>query len=182
MKDGLTLIELIIAIMMMSLLIGATIYVFYAVLLSWSSQETRSGVDIDIDYDIEKVVRDLREAKLASLSDPYSSYKDEIRFSNDKANFYTYYLYNAGDHYPPTFGQSSYQLKKAMLTGGLDGTFTYGSGDLIMSDIKPRTAFMPERPVILSTGNMVTIDISIKRRDEEVRSRTAVRLRNYEAL
>lgn len=172
-KKGLTLIEMMIAIVMLVGLTGAITYIFRAVLLSWSSQDTRAGIDINLDRDIEKVVRDLRKSKQASTVN-----NDEIRFSHDKVIYYIYYLYNTSDTYPPTFGQSSYQLRKATLTGGLSGTFTYGSGDFIMSDIKPRTAFTPARPVISFTSNMATMDISIARGDETIRSRTAVRPRN----
>lgn len=173
MKKGLTLIEMMITVGMIVILAGAAGYVFCAVLVSWSSQETRAGIDINLDRGIENVVRDLRESRVASAIN-----NDEIRFSHDQVAYYIYYLYNAGDSYPPAFGQSSYQLRKAALTGGLNGTFTYGSGELIISDIKPRTAFTPARPVISFTGNMATIDISIKRGDETVRSRTAVMPRN----
>lgn len=172
-KKGLTLIEMMIAIVMLVILTSVIIYIFHGVLLSWSSQETRAGIDINLDRDIEKVVRDLRESKQASAVN-----NDEIRFSQDKVTYYIYYLYNASDTYPPTFNQSSYQLKKATLAGGLNGTFTYGSGDFIISDIKPRTAFTPARPVISFTSNMATMDISIARGDETIRSRTAVRPRN----
>lgn len=172
-KKGLTLIEAMIAVAMLVILTGAITYAFRAVLLSWSSQETRTGINVNLKYDIEDIVRELRGSRQAGAVN-----NDEVRFSQDKVTYYVYYLYNPSDGYPPAFGQSAYQLKKAALTGGLNGTFAYGSGDLIMSDIKPRTAFTPARPVISFTDNMVTMDISIARGDETVRSRTAVRPRN----
>lgn len=168
MHKGLTLIELMITIVMFVVLTAVVVYVLHAVLLSWSSEETRAGVDIGLDRGIEEVVRDLREARQASTVN-----NDEARFTYDFTNYYIYYLYNAGDSYPPGFNQSSYQLKKAALTGGLTGTFTYGSGDIKIIDILPP----PDSDLSLSS-NLITIDLSVKRGDETIRSRTQVRPRN----
>jgi len=45
-KKGLTLMELMIVILMFLILTGVIVYILRAVLLSWSSQETRTGIDI----------------------------------------------------------------------------------------------------------------------------------------
>ena len=63
MNKGLTLIELMISIVMLSILAVTSVYILRAVLLSWSSAEERSGIDIVLDRGIEEMVRDLREAK-----------------------------------------------------------------------------------------------------------------------
>jgi len=168
MKKGLTLIELMMVIVLFVILTAVVVYILRAVLLSWSSQETRSGVDISLDRGIEEMVRDLREARQVSVVN-----NDETRFTHDLTNYYIYYLYNAGDSYPPSFNQSSYQLKKATLTGGISGTFTYGSGDIKIIDVLP-----PPTSDLSLSSNLITIDLSIKRADETIRSRTQVRPRN----
>lgn len=167
MKKGLTLIELMIVIVLFVILTAVVVYILRAVLLSWSSQETRSGVDISLDRGIEEMVRDLREAKQVASSN------DEIRFTQDQTNFYIYYLYNASDAYPPSFNQSSYQLRKTTLAGGISGTFTYGSGNIIINDILP-----PPTSDLSLSSNITSIDLSMKRTDETIRSRTQVRPRN----
>ncbi|MDD5449471.1 MAG: hypothetical protein PHO42_02610 [Candidatus Omnitrophica bacterium] len=167
-KKGLTLAELIITILMFVILTGVIVYILRAVLLSWSIQETRSGIDISLDRGIEEVVRDLREARQVSAVN-----NDETRFTHDLTNYYIYYLYNAGDSYPPGFNQSSYQLKKATLTGGLSGTFTYGSGDIKIIDVLP-----PPTSDLSLSSNLVTLDLSITRKGETIRSKTKVRPRN----
>ncbi len=167
-KKGLTLIELIITIAMFAVLTGVIVYVFNTVLLSWSSSETRSGIDITLNRTAEEMVRDLRKAKKVSLIN-----NDELRFTQDNAAYYIYYFYNGSDTYPPLFSQSSYQLKKAALTGGISGTFTYGSGNIIISDALP-----PPTSDLSFSGNIATIDLSVKRNDETKRSRTEVRPRN----
>jgi hypothetical protein len=153
---------------MLVVLVGVTAFVFRAVLLNWSSQETRSGIDIILDRGIEEMVRDLREAKQVS-----SINNDEIRFTQDQSTYYIYYLYNADDSYPPSFNQNSYQLRKTTLSGGISGTFSYGSGSIIITDILP-----PVTSDLSISSNIVTIDLSTKRGDETIRSRTQVKPRN----
>lgn len=163
-KRGLTLIELIITVVMFVILVGVATYVFRAVLLSWSGQEERAGIEITLDRTAEEMVRDLREA-----SDVNTSVNDdEIRFTQDGSTYYIYYLYNEDDSYPSGFTESSYELRRAALSG-----FTYGSGRLIISDIVP-----PPTSDLSRTGNIVTIDLSVTRDNETIRSRTEIKPRN----
>lgn len=171
MRNGLTLIELIITIAMFAVLTIVSAYIFRAVVLSWSSQERRAGIEINLDKGIEEMVRDLREAREVQSTASY----DEIRFSQDGSAYYIYYFYNADDSYvpPPAFDEAAYELRKAALTGGINGTFTYGSGQIIATDVvAPATSDLSLR------GNVVTIDLSVARGDETIRSRTDVRPRN----
>jgi len=171
MKKGLTLIELIITIVMFAILVTAIFFIFRAVLIGWSSSEARAGIDIELDWSIEEMVRDLREAKMVQSATDYN----EIRFTLDYTTYYIYYLYHVDDSYvpPPAFDQTIYELRRADLTGDIDGIFTYGDGQLIMTDVLP-----PTTSGLSLNGNMVTIDISITRGDETIRSRTDVRPRN----
>ena len=165
---GLTLIELMIAVIMFVIIVVVTAYVFRAVLLGWASTEEKRGIDIVLYRGMEEVVRDLREAtELSSVNN------DEIRFTHDAVTYYIYYLYNSDDSYPPTFGESDYELRRAQLTGGINGTFTYGSGKLIMTDVVP-----PATSDLSISGDVVTIDLNVTRDNETVRSRTEVAPRN----
>ncbi len=170
-KNGLTLVELLIAGVMLAALAGVAIYLFSAVLMTWSSQETRMGIDIDLDWKMERVVRDLREAREIQSLPNYN----EIRFSTDGVTYYIYYLYNPADSYgpPPAFNQEYYELRRAVLAGDINGTFSYGSGDFLLRDILPPTTSELSR-----NGDVLNIDFSIKRKDETIRSRTQVRPRN----
>src|SRR3989338_956400 len=96
-KYGLTLIELMITIVMFALLAIVTVYVFRAILLSWSSQETRTGIDTDLNMGIEEMRRDLVQAKDVNTS----VHSDELRFTTSADTYYIYYLYNGNDSYPP---------------------------------------------------------------------------------
>ena len=166
-RKGLTLIELMIVIALFVILIAVMVFILRAVLLSWSSQETRSGIDISLDRAIEEMIRDLREAKVVLSSN------DEIRFTQEQSTYYIYYLYNSADTYPPNFNQSLYAVRKTTLTGGIGGTFTYGSGQIIINDV-----LAPPTADLSVSGNIVTIDLSITQKEETIRSRTQVRPRN----
>jgi len=166
-KKGLTLIELMIAVVLFIMLAAVTVYILRAVLLTWSSQETRSGVDISLDRGIEELVRDLREARQISFVN-----NDEIRFAQDRTNFYIYYFYNADDPYPPSFNQSLYEVRKAALPDGISGNL-YDSGDIKVIDVLP-----PPTSDLSLSSNLIILDLSITRKDETIRSRTQVRPRN----
>jgi prepilin-type N-terminal cleavage/methylation domain-containing protein len=166
MRKGLTLIELMITIVVFVMLASVIVYVMRAVLLSWTSQETRAGVDISLDNGIEAMARDLREAKAIN------STNDEIRFQ-DQSGYYIYYLYNANDTYRSNFTQASYQLRKAALAVNITGNFTYGSGDIKIIDVLP-----PPASDLLVSSNITTINLSVKRKDETIKSQTQVRPRN----
>ena len=145
--------------------------VLNTVLITWTGQERRAGIDTELDRGIEEMVRDLRKAKQVQSTANY----DEIRFRQGTSSYSIYYLYNASDSYfpPPAFNQSTYQLKKETLSGGINGTFTYGSGQTMVNDVLP-----PPTSDLSFSSNLVTIDLSAKRGDETIRSRTQVRPRN----
>jgi hypothetical protein len=156
-----------IAVILFVILAMAVFYIARAVLLNWYFSEKRAGVEIGIDRCIEIMARDLREGKAVQSSN------DEIRFTQDAANYYIYYFYNANDSYPLQFNQSSYEIRKAALTGGIGGAFTYNSGTVIMTDALP-----PPTSDLSMSGNIVTVDLTMKRGDESIRSRTQIRPRN----
>ena len=171
MKKGLTLIELISTVIMFAILLGVAAYVFRAVLISWSGQETRAGVYITLDRTMEEITRDLREAREVQST----AGRDEIRFSQDQTTYYIYYLYNEDDAYvpPPVFDEDSYELRKATLVGDINGTFVYGDGRLIISDVVP-----PATSDLSYDGTIITVDLSVTRDDETIRTRTEIKPRN----
>ncbi len=171
MKKAFTLLELIITVMMLVILVGVSVYLFRTVLISWSGEEVRTGIGIDLDRAVEDIARELREAREIRSTDDY----DEIRFTKDGVTYYIYYLYNSNDSYiqPPAFNQDFYELRKATLVGAIDGSFAYGSGRLIATDLLP-----PITSDLSFDSGTITIDLSIARGDETIRSRTEVTPRN----
>lgn len=173
-KKGLTLVELIVVIMLFVLLAAVTVYVFRAIALSWSAQEERAGVDIMIDKSVEGIVRELREATEVRLGPGPADDYDEIRFKRGGMD-YIFYLYNADSSYgfPQAFDEDSYEMRKTTLSEGIGGTFTYGDGRIIITDLLP-----PPSSDFAFDGSIVTIDLTAERNDETVRARTEVRPRN----
>ena len=170
---GFTLIEVIMVSVAFTLLLVTTVYFFRAILLTWSGQEIRAGFNTNLDRGLEDLSRELREAREVQSTAGY----DEIRLTQGTSSTTSsiYYLYHASDTYgpPPSFNQSSYQLRKATLTGGINGTFTYGAGDVILNDVVP-----PPTSDLSLSSNLLTLDLTVQRGDETTRSRTQIRPRN----
>lgn len=170
MKKGLTLIELMISTMMVVILAGVVIYVFRAILLSWSGSEARSGINITLYRAVEEMRRDVITAKAVA-----SGTNDEVRFTAINNTNWIYYLYNSNNFYPPSFNQQKYELKKTGLSGTnlTNGAFTYGNGATILTDVSP-----PPTTDLSFSSNLVTLDLSSVRDNETVRLRTQIKPRN----
>jgi len=169
MNKGLTLIELMISTMMVVILAGVVIYVFRAILLSWSGAEARAGINITLNRPVEEMRRDVIKAKAIA-----SGTNDEVRFTPVDGTNQIYYLYNQNDSYPPGFNQEKYELRKAGLSGTLtNGTFTYGNGAIILTDVSP-----PPTTDLSFSSNLVTLDLSSGHDNETVRLRTQIKPRN----
>ena len=163
-----TLAELMIVMAIFVILSGVALTIYIAVLKSWSSQENRVGISIALDRAVNDITGNLRGAKEVG-----SVNNDEIRFTQDSTNYYIYYLYNSAETYPPSFNQTFYELRRATLTGGINGTFTYGSGRLILSDVDA-----PTTTDLSYSGGLATIDLTVTKNDQTMRSKTKVKARN----
>lgn len=170
-RRGVTLVELLIALVLFGALMSAAALSFQPVLLAWSSQHDRMELQRQAVHGLERAVRDLRQA--TSLQNDSN---DAIRFTlreSGVSNSYVLYLYNAADTWPPAFNQSTYQLRKASLTGGIGGSFTYGDGTLLMRDVQP-----PTTSDLSVSGSLATLDLTVARFDETFRLVDRVKRRN----
>ena len=161
-RSGVTLIELIITLLLFAVLMTAAAMAFNPILLAWSSHQDRMELQRQVQHGLEKAIRDIRLAT-ALQNDANDAIRYTLRESG-VSNSYILYLYNASDTWPPAFNQTSYQLRKASLTGGIGGTFTYGSGDLLMRDIRP-----PTTSDLSVSGKVATLDLTLARGDETFR-------------
>jgi len=146
-KKGFTILEVMIVLILFAILVAVIVFVFRTILITWSSQETRAGVDINLDFTVENMVRELRESEVIGYAND-----NELRFTqglNDDTEYYIYYFYNSSDTYPPDFSQDTYELRKTTLSGvsGQDlttGTFDYGDGEIVIIDtISPNAPVTP---------------------------------------
>jgi len=206
MNKGFTIIELMITIGMLALLMGIAMYVFQVIITTWVSTEGRTGIALRTDRAMGMMVGNvrvknaqtgrtpdgLREATAVFSTGNGTAEKHEIRFAVKQRqsdgtaipgsyDHFIYYFYNAADAYPPSFNQSSYELRRSVLAGSdlRTGTFTYGAGDFVASGmLSPHTA-SPAHPSDLAvSGGVVTLDLSIKSGSETIRTRTQVTPRN----
>ncbi len=169
---GVTLVELLITLLLFAVLMTATAFSLNPILLAWASQQDRMELQRQSQHGMERLIRDLRLATALQ-----GDANDAIRFTLRESgvnNSYILYLYNAAESWPPAFTQSTYQLRKASLTGGINGTFTYGSGDLLMRDIQP-----PTTSDLSVSGSVATMDLTLLRKsDETFRLIEGIRRRN----
>jgi len=165
---GFTLLEVLLVAALGPVIIGMLLFMFQVALGTWSARGSRISLAVSLNRATREVSSDLRTAAaVGSLN------SDEVRFTADNATYYIYYLYNLSDPYPPHFNRTSYQLRKAVLSGGMSGTFTYGSGDLIARDIVP-----PPATNLSFSAPVVTIDLTAQQGNNITRSVGMVKPRN----
>ncbi len=160
-----------IALVLTGALMTAAAYALNPILLAWSSQQDRMELQRQVQHGLEKAVRDLRLAT-ALQTDASDAVRYTLRESG-VSNSYILYLYNSANTWPPAYNQTRYQLRKATLTGGIGGTFTYGSGDLLMRDVQP-----PPTSDLSVSGSVATMDLTLIRLDETFRLIERVKRRN----
>jgi len=168
---GVTLVELIIAFLLFSVLMTAVAFSVNPILLALASQQDRLELQRQLQHGLERAIQDLRLAN-AFQSDASDAIRFTVRESGTD-NSYILYLYNASDTWPPTYSQIRYQLRKAPLSGGIGGTFTYGSGGLLMRDVKP-----PPASDLSVSGSVATLELTLVRGDEAFRVLERVKRRN----
>ncbi len=174
---GFTLIEMLIVLLLSAILSGITGLVFLVSLRAWDSGCIRTGIREDISYATEKVVRDLKEMALRSLSQ-YSSIAHTVQYNDFAGNTYVFYLYNGDDSsFDSAYSESLYNLRKANTSQGDNPAL--GDGVLILRDLVSPDAAAPATALSIDpNGTQVTLDFVVQRSDEIVRIRTKVRPRN----
>ncbi len=168
---GVTLIELMISILLFAMLMTASAFAINPVLLGWSSQQDRMEIQRSVQDGVEKATRDLRLAGTLQ-NDANHAIRFTVRESGVQ-NSYIFYLYNAADAWPPAYNQTTYQLYKASLTGGINGTFTYGAGTLLIRNISP-----PPTSDLSVSGSTATLDLTLSRGNETFHLAKEIKKRN----
>ncbi len=172
MKKGLTLLEVIFAISLIFLLMSSIVFVYIVVLKGWSHTGERSDLQSQLSFSLERIVEDVRRANALSVSTHALRF---TRYESGADQSYIYYLYNASDTWPPNYNQTAYELRRAALTGGIGGTFTYGGGDIIQTGIdSPQGA----KTSITASGNYALVSLKATGAAETFQVRGYVRPRN----
>lgn len=177
-RRGVSLLEMLFVISLITLLVGTMMFLYVIVLRGWDQYGKRTDLAEKLNFTLERMLRDVRKAKAITPPAPMNSHS--IRFTLCEGsptctdNSYIYYLYHASNTWPPAFNQTSYELRRAPLSGGINGTFTYGAGDLIALGIKP-----PPETDISYSGTVVEIKkLAASDASETITVSGAVRPRN----
>jgi len=161
---------------MIPAVIAMLFFMFRAVTDSWTMQGARAGLSVSMNKALQTMSSDLRNARRVAGQD-----NRELRFTQDGSTYFVYYLFSKSDSspfsesdaYPLSVDGALCQLRKATLSGGIDGNFQYGSGDLVAKDIlaPPVSGLSFRSPVI-------TIDLTAQQGRDSLRLVRVIRPRN----
>jgi hypothetical protein len=167
-----TLLELIGILFLVVLVLGTLTYTFLAILRATDEQQSRTESRAGLTLRLEEVVREIRPSKQMRLEGNHAV-RYTLREGNQDKN-YILYLFNPNDTFPPAFNQDSYELRKAELTGGINGTFAYGDGSLFLKNIAP-----PPASTVSFSSRQITFEYTAKVKSSQIKLRTSVRARNF---
>lgn len=165
-NTGFTFIEVLMTTVILSVLVFTIGYTFIVGLKLWNDGYARSDIRTDITQALELASKNLRQAKsIDTLTESSITFTADLG-SGDTS--YRIYLYNSSDAEPnPPYSESTYELRWAQ------GAVTYGSGSILATDItQPTTAPFSQN------GNIITIDLTVSRDDQNLRLRSSIRPRN----
>ncbi len=168
---GFSLVELILAASLFSVLLVTVFGVYRIIFISTTSVQDRMQLQRTAEHGLEKAIRDLRTA-VALQNDPNNA----IRYTLQQGavqNSFILYLYNAADPFPPPYTQLTYELRQAPVVGAIGGAFVYGGGTLLVRDVQP-----PPASAVGSAGSLATLDLSVTRGTETYRLVKQVRRRS----
>lgn len=151
-KNGFTLLEIVFTLTLIVFLISSVLFIYIVVMRNSYNQGNRTDLHEKLHFALERVVRDVRNANAISVAN------NAIRFTLNESgsdNSYIYYLYNISDVWPPAFNQTTYEMRRASLAGGINGTFTYGAGDLMTTGLRA-----PSYSSITNSGNVARIRLN----------------------
>lgn len=168
-NKGLTLIELLVAMTIMSVLVFTVGYAFIVGLKLWNEGYDRSDIRTDLSQALELVSKNLRQAKsIDEITAGSITFTADLGSGEDT---YRVYMYNASDSAPnPPYTQKFYELRWAQTD------VAYGSGAVLVTDVKKPNP--PSSKPFDQNGNVITLDFVVERGDETVSMITNVRPRN----
>ncbi len=173
---GFTLVEVLLVSLMIPAVIAMLFFMFQAVTDSWTMQGTRAGLSVSMNKALRTMSLDLRNARRV-----VSQGNQELRFTQDGSTYFVYYLFSKSasypfsksDAYPLKVDSDLCQLRKATLSGGMDGNFQYGSGELVAKGILP-----PPVSSLSFQSPVVTIDLTAQQSRDSLRLVRTIRPRN----
>lgn len=176
-EKGITLLEIVFTLTLIAFLISSIAFVYIVTLRGWDNLGHRSNLHEKLHFGLERIVRDVREARAISVA------SHSLMFTlneNGSDNHYIYYLHNASDVCPMAYSQTAYDLRRTQLTSGsLPGSldcsrFAYGNGEVIITSLKPPSADTS----ITSGGNYAIVKLVGVQEEDTLTVRGNVKPRN----
>lgn len=168
---GLTLLEVLFVLSLVVLLTSSILMVYLVAMRGWNSVGEVSALAEEVNFASERLSRDVRRANAMSVA------SHSLRFTvteNGSDQSYIYYLYHPSDSWVPRYDQELYQLRRAQLTGDLNGTFTYGDGEFILKGLRPP----PNFTTVTGSSGLTTVHLVAKSGDEMYETRANIHPRN----
>ena len=169
-RSGLTILEILFTITLITFLVSSILVVYIVSLQGWDNLGHRADLHKKLHFGLDRIAREVHKANDLLVAN------NAVRFTlyeSGSNQSYIYYLHNASDTWPPAFNQSAYDLKRTSLAGGINGTFTYGDGELVIAALKP-----PSLTAITSSGDVATLTLTGQIENDIVTLRSAICARN----
>ncbi len=153
-----TLTELLVVFVLFAALLVAGAIALFPALKAWSSQMDRVQIQRSAQAGLEKALRQLRLANQFQ-----NDARQAIRFrvlEGGVQRFYIIYLYSPNDPiFNNAFTATSYQLRQVSIAS-LGAVFPnppsqYGTGTLLMQEVKSPSAALPTTRISVLAGNLV---------------------------
>ncbi|MEA3347344.1 MAG: prepilin-type N-terminal cleavage/methylation domain-containing protein [Candidatus Auribacterota bacterium] len=167
-SKGLTLVELLMVVALMSVLVVVTSFVFVAVFKSWGFEIAKAQVKQEAGWGIEKMDRELKELLLITAAEQYSIvfWSDVNENGVQDANESITYSWSGtpGDNLTRNDGSVTSALSNDVQSFQL--SYYNGSGNPLVFPVTPANI------------RLITINLATKKEDETITIRSNVRPRN----
>ena len=173
-SKGFTLLEIVFSLALIVFLVTSILFVYIVSLRGWENLGHRTDLHEKLHFGLERMTRDLRESVRMDVSDHSVIFVLPTGISPNFYTFCIYYLYNPNDSWPPAYNQPSYELRRAVTGIGNIGSFTYGSGDTIITNLRPPAADTS----ITAAGNVLMIKLTAFEDDDQLTVQGYVHPRN----
>lgn len=166
MKKGFTIVELIIASLVMGIVIFSVGFVYTTGIDIFENGYNRIANRTDAAQAIDEVRRYLVRAKtIDDISQSGLTFTADMGGGDET---YRVYLYHENDPEPnPPYTESVYQIRFAA------GDISYGAGKVLV-----RNLMVPGDDPFAQNNNLITLDWTLSQDDSTIRMRTNVRPRN----
>jgi hypothetical protein len=154
---------------------GVSVDLFVTYLRTLNFEHSRAEISLNLMENFENdVVRKLRLANQVQVS---GTLKDRVDYHDGLSNiYYALYFYNSKDSAFGTYDQPTYSLMRATTVSLGSALPSYGSGDVIMTELLPPPSFYVLTPTTGQPG--VVLNLTATRGGETYQIRQEICPRN----